>query len=258
MTALRIIGNWKMHGDAGRLAAFARAPLTPPGVAVGLAVPATLIAPAAARLPGVAIGGQDCHAAREGAHTGDLSAAMLADAGARFVILGHSERRRDHGEDDATVAAKARAALNAGLTAIVCVGERQRDPATLGAFLSAQVAGSLPRGERGSLVIAYEPVWAIGSGAQPDGAAIAAAAAIVARAVPGSDWRGAPPPVLYGGSVDPGTAPALLGVPGIAGLLVGGASLDPAAFAAIVAVAAPLSDAPRRPSGDIVSLGIDR
>src|SRR3954470_6956281 len=176
-----IAGNWKMNGllDEGRaLTGELRRRLDAAGaVPFDLAVfpPATLVYPVAELLRGsaIAVGGQDCHPTEKGAHTGDISAAMLADAGASHVIVGHSERRQDHGETDALVAAKAAAAHAAGRVAIVCVGEtrQQRDAGEAGAVVAAQVTGSLPAGATAAnTVVAYEPVWAIGTGltATPD------------------------------------------------------------------------------------------
>jgi triosephosphate isomerase len=224
-------GNWKMNGLAAELAAVAAIGAVPHRVEVVLGLPATLLARAAGL--GVALAGQDCHAAPRGAHTGDISAAMLDDAGAGFVILGHSERRRDHGETDAQVAAKVAAAWGAGLTAIVCIGETEaeyRAGATL-AVLAVQLAGSLPPGATAAnTVVAYEPVWAIGTGLTPTPAEIAAAHAHLRAHLP--DPRIA---LLYGGSVSPANAAAIFAVPDVDGALVGGASLKPETFLPIVA-----------------------
>jgi triosephosphate isomerase len=235
-------GNWKMHGLAADLAeagVLARAHPAP-GCEVLLCPPATLIARMAATLAGsaVAVGGQDCHPAAQGAHTGDISAAMLADAGATHVILGHSERRADHAETDAQVAAKAAAAQAAGLTAIICVGETeaQRDAGETLAVVEGQLAGSLPQGATAAnTVIAYEPVWAIGTGRTPTEAQIAevhaALRAALARLLPG---QVAGIRLLYGGSVKPANAAAIFALPEVDGALVGGASLKAADFSAIV------------------------
>jgi triosephosphate isomerase len=206
--------------------------------------PATLIAGFAARARGsaVAIGGQDCHAAPGGAHTGDLSAEMIADAGGTHVIVGHSERRADHGEGDPQVRAKAEAAWRAGLTAIVCVGETgaERDAGRALEIVGGQLAGSIPGGATpANLVVAYEPVWAIGTGRTPSLEDIAEMhdfirARLVARfgSAIGEAVR-----LLYGGSVKPGNAGELFAVSNVDGGLVGGASLKAADFAAIVAAA---------------------
>ena len=212
-----------------------------PGCDVLICPPATLIARlAGGRFP---VGGQDCHWEASGAHTGDISAEMLADAGAVAVIVGHSERRADHGEDDATVARKAAAAWRAGLTAIVCVGETEaeRDAGATLARVGAQLAGSIPDGATAArLVVAYEPVWAIGTGRTPSLGEIAEVhgflrETLTARFGPevGGGVR-----LLYGGSVKPGNAAEIFAVADVDGALVGGASLKAADFAAIIAAAA--------------------
>jgi triosephosphate isomerase len=225
-------GNWKMNGLAADLPALAAIGAAPRARAeVVVALPATLLARAGGL--GVALAGQDCHAAARGAHTGDVSAAMLADAGAGWVIVGHSERRRDHGESDGMVAAKAAAARAAGLTAIVCLGETEaayRAGLTL-EVLGRQLAGSLPHGASAvDTVVAYEPVWAIGTGLTPTPAEIAAAHAHLRGLLP--DPR---IPILYGGSVTPANAAAIFAVADVDGALVGGASLGPSTFLPILA-----------------------
>jgi triosephosphate isomerase len=235
-----IVGNWKMHGlraalsEVEAMAAGAAAR----GTGLWLAPSFTLVAAAAQVAAGAGgghlrIGGQDCHEAAEGAFTGSVSAAQLADAGARFVIVGHSERRAGLGESDALVRAKAGAALAAGLEVIVCVGETeaQRDAGRAGAVVAAQLAGSLPDGADG-LVLAYEPVWAIGTGRTPTLDEVAAMHGLIGEALAARYGRSVP--VLYGGSVKPDNAGALLGLPGVAGALVGGASLRAASLLAIV------------------------
>lgn len=182
----------------------------------------------------VAVGGQDCHLVVKGAHTGDVAAPMLRDCGATYVILGHSERRADHGETDAVVKAKAVTAMAHGLTPIVCVGETlaQREAGEAEAVVRAQIAGSLPEGfAAAGGVVAYEPVWAIGTGKTPTEADIAAIHAAL-RAAVGPATR-----LLYGGSVKPGNAAAILGLPNVDGALVGGASLVAEDFAAIAKAA---------------------
>ncbi|MFL1460858.1 triose-phosphate isomerase [Roseococcus sp. DSY-14] len=236
MTPL-IAGNWKMHGTLSEAAALAdgvRAGVAGAGLLV--CPPALHVAAVADRLRGsaVAVGGQDCHAQAKGAHTGDVSAPMLRDAGASFVILGHSERRDDHGETDAQVRAKAEAALAAGLTPIVCVGETeaQRLAGEAEAVVEAQLAGSLPEGFAGrGGVVAYEPVWAIGTGRTPTEDDIRAIHAAMRRAV-GPGVR-----LLYGGSVKPGNARAILALPEVNGALVGGAALVAADFLLIAEAA---------------------
>ncbi|HWT10924.1 MAG TPA: triose-phosphate isomerase [Roseomonas sp.] len=234
-----VAGNWKMHGLAADGLALARAVAAgAAGVTAEMLVcpPATLVAAIAAALSGtpVATGGQDCHANAKGAHTGDIAAAMLADAGARYVILGHSERRTDHAETDAQVKAKAAAAIAAGLTPIVCVGETlaQREAGQAEAVVRAQLAGSLPDGfAAAGGVVAYEPVWAIGTGKTPTEADIAAIHGALRQAA------GATTRLLYGGSVKPGNAAAILALPNVDGALVGGASLVAEDFLAIARAA---------------------
>jgi triosephosphate isomerase len=188
---------------------------------------------------GIEIGGQDCRAESHGAFTGDVSAAMLRDAGATLVILGHSERRQGHGETDAVVAAKAEAALSAGLEPIICVGEtlEQREAGRAVEVVRGQVMASLPAilAEKGAFAVAYEPVWAIGTGLTPSLEQIEAVhravrAAMIERLGP----AGAARPILYGGSVKPDNAREILAVPEVGGALVGGASLKAADFLGIV------------------------
>jgi triosephosphate isomerase (TIM) len=245
-----VVGNWKMNGTRAMLAearAIDRGAARHPGVQVGIAPPFTLVATLVEALETAAVGGQDCHAQSSGAFTGDVSAAMLADAGAGFVIVGHSERRAMHGESDEAVKAKAEAALAAGLGAIVCVGETepQRDAGQAEAVVAKQLDGSLPRGEGAAaqVTVAYEPVWAIGTGRVPSVADVAAMhRAIRARlvAIYGADGAGVR--ILYGGSVNAGNAAELLGVDEVGGALVGGASLTAESFLAIVAAAGPIAD----------------
>lgn len=240
-----IAGNWKMHGLAADGLALARAVAAGATGPAELVVcpPATLVGAVAAALDGspVAVGGQDCHAAPKGAHTGDIAAPMLADAGARFVILGHSERRATYRETDPTVRAKAEAAIAAGLTPIVCVGEPE-DDRLLGRaeeVVAEQLAGSLPEGfGAAGGVVAYEPVWAIGTGRTPTEADIAAMHAMIrARLVAAFPAQGAGLRILYGGSVKPSNAVAILALPNVDGALVGGASLVAEDFLAIAAAA---------------------
>ena len=237
MTRSLTVGNWKMNGDKAALAEIAAMAAVRDDLWV--APPFTLIA-AAADTQGVTIGGQDCHAAASGAHTGCVSAAMLADAGARFVIVGHSERRADNGETDADVRAKAIAARAAGLQVIVCVGETesQRNAGNAERVVEGQLAGSLP-GATDGLIIAYEPVWAIGTGRTPTPAEVAAMHGFIrSRLTTQFHEAGRGVRILYGGSVKPHNAALLLGQANVGGALVGGASLTAASLLAIAAAAA--------------------
>lgn len=237
-------GNWKMNGFGADLAEVEAliADHAAPACDVLICPPATLITKMVARAEGsaLAVGGQDCHAAASGAHTGDVSAAMLADAGARFVIVGHSERRADHGESDASVRAKAQAGIDAGLVAIVCVGEtlQEREAGETLAVIRRQVAGSVPEGATGAtLVVAYEPVWAIGTGKVPTLEEIAQVHDdIRSQLTQRFDGEVAEAVrLLYGGSVKPGNADEIFGVSNVDGALVGGASLKAADFGGIIA-----------------------
>jgi len=237
-------GNWKMHGGEADLTEVATlvAAHPAPRSEILICPPATLISRMADATGGtsVAVGGQDCHAEAKGAHTGDIAAGMLAEAGASHVILGHSERRADHGETDADVAAKTQAAWAAGLTAIVCVGEtlEEREADRTLEVVGAQLAGSIPNGaspER--LVVAYEPVWAIGTGKVPTLEQIGAVHGFIrARLVERFGAAAADGiRLLYGGSVKPGNAADIFAVGDVDGALVGGASLKAADFGPIVA-----------------------
>ncbi|MGY4396337.1 triosephosphate isomerase [Sphingomonas sp. UYAg733] len=242
MTRRKLIaGNWKMNGDLAALAeldGIAAAAAANPGVDVAIAVPATLIAAASARGPDLAIGAQDVHAADKGAHTGCISAAMIREAGARFSIVGHSERRADQHESDAEVKAKAEALHRFGLNAILCVGEtlEQRDAGQAKAVVTGQLAGSLPDAAGAAwLSIAYEPVWAIGTGRTPtvaDVAAMHGAIRTKLRALIGEEADAVR--LLYGGSVTGENAMDLLGSGDVDGALVGGASLTAAKFVPII------------------------
>jgi len=240
-----VAGNWKMNGlrasDAELKKIIARAGSLSGKADLMVCPPATLIArfAEAARGSGVAIGGQDCHAKASGAHTGDVAAEMLADAGASAVIVGHSERRTDHHETDDEIRAKAEAAWRAKLLAIVCVGEtrEQREAGDTLKVVGLQLDGSLPDGATAEiLVVAYEPVWAIGTGLTPTADDVALVHAfirerLVGRYGPaGGDIR-----ILYGGSVKPANAAELMAVPHVNGALVGGASLKAEDFLGIAA-----------------------
>ncbi len=243
-----VAGNWKMNGLRASLAELeaiiAGAPAPADRVDLLVCPPATLVrgfAEIAAGSP-VAIGGQDCHPDPSGAHTGDVSAEMLADAGATAVIVGHSERRVDHGETDALVRAKAAAAFRAGLVAIVCVGESfdERQAGRALEVVARQIEGSVPDGaDPARLVVAYEPVWAIGTGLTPTVADVAEVHGAI-RGLLGAKVGEAARAVriLYGGSVKPGNAAELLSAGDVDGALVGGASLKAADFLAIARAAA--------------------
>jgi triosephosphate isomerase (TIM) len=239
-----IAGNWKMNGLKASSAEFEAMLAGAAGVAAKadllVCPPATLIAGFAERARGVkafAVGAQDCHPKPSGAHTGDLSAEMLADAGASAIIVGHSERRADHGESDELVRQKAEAAWRAGLTAIVCIGEtrQQRDAGQTLDICGGQLKLSLPDGTRSvNLVVAYEPVWAIGTGLTPTVADVKQVHGFIREFLLGRfSGEGALVRILYGGSVKPSNAAELMAVENVNGALVGGASLKAADFLAI-------------------------
>jgi len=248
MTEMRrplIAGNWKMNGlkaSANELAAIGQgADKVWRKADLLICPPATLLFTSAAIVIGskVAIGAQDCHPAASGAHTGDLSAEMLADAGATAIIVGHSERRTDHHETDAQVRAKAEAAWRAGLVAIVCVGETQaeRDAGKTLDVVGQQLAGSVPDGATAAnLVVAYEPVWAIGTGRTPTTKDVEEVHKLIRdRLKDRFSGEGASVRILYGGSVKPSNAAELMAVANVDGALVGGASLKAVDFLAIAA-----------------------
>ena len=233
-------GNWKMNGTAAALRELHALQDAATGAAeVLICPPATLIAQAVASAGRIAIGAQDCHSATSGAHTGDVSADMLKDAGATYVILGHSERRADHGETNAQIADKTRAAWDAGLTAIVCIGETlaEREAGQTIDLVRTQLVGSLPENVTGAnTVIAYEPVWAIGTGKVPTTDQIAEVHSFLREALTarfGKDTAGAIR-LLYGGSVKASNAVEIFAVTDVDGALVGGASLTATDFAPIV------------------------
>ncbi len=240
-----IAGNWKMNGlvrdldEARAIGAAVEQGVY--GARVALCPPATLIERMAQTLAGlpVAVGGQDCSPEPSGAYTGDISAAMLVDAGASLVILGHSERRAGHGETDALVASKAQAAIAAGLEPIICVGESldQRQAGQALAIVTEQLAWSLPSGLGGAaLAIAYEPVWAIGTGLTPSLEEIAEVhQALRAGLVQALGEAGRSMPILYGGSVKAANAAQILAIEDVGGALVGGASLKADDFLPIIA-----------------------
>ena len=240
-----IVGNWKMHGlaaDIVEIEKIAEAAARFPQVDVGVCVPATLIERAVRAVPNLPIGAQDVHHAEAGAHTGCISTAMLADAGAAIVIVGHSERREAQRESDEHVRAKAEAGLKAGLLVILCVGESLavREAGEAVATVERQLDASLPRGvEVAGLAIAYEPVWAIGTGQVPTIADIAEMhAALRRRLVAAYGEAGSAIRILYGGSVKASNAAEIFSVDDVDGALVGGASLKAADFVPIVEAAA--------------------
>jgi triosephosphate isomerase len=235
-----VAGNWKMNGLREDGAALARrlaqrtieAEGAGPGCQLLICPPASLLSTVGGVLAGsgIALGGQDCHAAPKGAYTGDISPEMLADAGCSHVILGHSERRHGHGEGDPEVHDKIVGAWRAGLIAILCVGETQSDrqAGKATAIVSTQLTGSVPNGATSdNLVVAYEPVWAIGTGLTATLEDIATMHAIVRGSIPAGAR------ILYGGSVNPQNAASILGLTEVDGALVGGASLDAEGFWAI-------------------------
>lgn len=236
-------GNWKMNGTSAALAELkALLDAHPdPGCEMLICPPATLVAQAAwaVRDTVLKIGGQDCHPKASGAHTGDISAAMLADAGASHVILGHSERRADHGESDALIRAKAEAAWAAGLVAVICVGETeaQRDSGATLEVVGGQLDGSIPEGATAAnTVVAYEPVWAIGTGRTPTLQEIGEVHGFLRNRL-GARFHAEATGIrlLYGGSVKPSNAAEIFAVEDVDGALVGGASLKASDFGAIVA-----------------------
>ena len=235
-----VAGNWKMHGTADSIAEIVRiAAAVPAGVDVALCLPATLIERAARAVPGFAIGGQDVHGEAKGAFTGDLAAHQLHDAGARLVIVGHSERRDGHRESDRQVRAKAISAMAAALDVILCVGESlaEREAGRAVATVSAQLDASLPPAAPDA--VAYEPIWAIGTGRIPSLEDIGEMhSALRGRLVALYGEAGVAVRLLYGGSVKPSNAAEIFGVADVDGALVGGASLTAADFLPIVVAAA--------------------
>ena len=241
-----VAGNWKMNGLGASLAEIEAVAAAVNGASDGPEVlicpPATLVARAAAQGAGrIAIGGQDCHTEPSGAFTGEVSAEMLKDAGARTVIVGHSERRQYHEEADRDVAAKARAAWRAGLTAIICVGETEaeRDAGRALDIVANQIRGSVPDDADGAgTAVAYEPVWAIGTGRTPTNWEITQMHAhIRAELADLLGAKGREIRILYGGSVKPANAREILALPEVGGALVGGASLKAKDFLEIVRAA---------------------
>ncbi len=241
-----IAGNWKMNGLKGSMGEFdamlAGASAVTAKADLLVCPPATLVAAFAAKVKGArafAVGAQDCHPKASGAHTGDVSAEMLADAGATSIIVGHSERRADHGESDALVRQKAEAAWRARLVAIVCIGEtrEQRDAGKTLDICGTQLKGSLPDGSTSAnLVVAYEPVWAIGTGLTPTPQDVEQVHRFIRDQLTSRfKGEGAKIRILYGGSVKPSNAAELMAVANVNGALVGGASLKASDFLAIAA-----------------------
>ncbi len=237
-------GNWKMNGTSESLAEVERliAAHPAPSVEILICPPATLLSRMAGRTgrSAIALGGQDCHAAAAGAHTGDISVAMLRDAGASHVIVGHSERRADHGETDAAVRAKAEAVLAGGLTAVICIGETlaEREAGRTLEVAARQLAGSVPDGATAAaVVVAYEPVWAIGTGKVATPAEIGEVHGFIRRELQARFGAGTGGAVrlLYGGSVKASNAAEIFAVQDVDGALVGGASLKADDFSPIVA-----------------------
>jgi triosephosphate isomerase len=241
-----VAGNWKMNGLSSQieqaLAISADLAAQPAASRVAICPPAILLSRMAERLAGSAIelGGQDLHANDKGAHTGDVSGHMLHDAGATLVIIGHSERRTDHRESNAHVAAKVEAALRAGLEPIICVGETlaERKSGKALEVVVSQLAGSLPNSLNDlDFAVAYEPVWAIGTGLTPSLAEIEEMHRAIRKAIVGALASGARAPILYGGSVKPSNAQEILHAAEVGGALVGGASLTAADFLPIIRAA---------------------
>ena len=247
-----IVGNWKMHGTRSMLAearAIDRAAERLIKVEVALAPPFTLIHATRKEATLIGVGAQDCHPAEGGAHTGDISATMLKDAGAGFTILGHSERRANHQETDADVRAKADAVIGANMNAIICVGEteQQRDAGEAESVVAGQLKGSLPQGDGVAerVTVAYEPVWAIGTGRTPTVEDVSAMHNSIRAFLVEfyGEELGAAVRILYGGSVKPDNAAELLSADNVGGALVGGASLTADSFLGIVVAAAEEADA---------------
>jgi triosephosphate isomerase len=242
-----VAGNWKMNGvraSLSELDGIASAAAAAPSVDVLICPPFTLVAEAVGKAGGIAIGGQDCHTAIKGAHTGCVAAAMLKDVGASYVIVGHSERRTEYGEKDAEIRAKAEAGIAAGLVPIVCVGETEaeRDAGKAGIVVAGQLEGSVPpAGTGATLVVAYEPVWAIGTGRTPSTNDVAEMHALIrAKLIDLLGEEGTGVRILYGGSVKPDNATELMAVADVDGALVGGASLTAALFVPIIQATAAL------------------
>ncbi|WP_128892680.1 triose-phosphate isomerase [Erythrobacter sp. HKB08] len=249
-----IVGNWKMNGTRAMLSqarSIDRAAQNLMKVEVALAPPYTLIHPVHREAEQIGVGAQDCHPGEDGPHTGDISASMVADAGAKFVILGHSERRQDHGETNTLIREKGASALEAGMRILLCVGESEetRDEGKAESFVTRQLKASLPEtldNPEESLTVAYEPIWAIGTGRTPTvediGAMHCAIRATLVELY--GEEQGQAVRILYGGSVNADNARDLLAADEVGGALVGGASLTAESFLGIVIAAAELQDQP--------------
>lgn len=244
-----IAGNWKMNGSRPMLAeldGIAKAAAEFAQVDVAIAPPFTLLSEAAPRAGKVMIGGQDCHQAEKGAHTGCISAEMLVETGARFVICGHSERRAEFGETDALIQAKATTAQAAGLVTIVCIGEDEdeRDEGRAVAVVAAELDGSVPPASTaGNLIISYEPAWAIGTGRTPTTAEICEMHGMIrAKLIQMLGEEGGKVRILYGGSVTAENAAPILACPEVNGALIGGASLTADKFVPVIRIAADMPE----------------
>ena len=247
-----IVGNWKMHGTRAMLSearSIDRAAQRHMKVEVAIAPPYTLIHPVHREAEQIGVGAQDCHEQDGGAHTGDISAAMIADAGAKFVILGHSERRQAHNESNVLVKAKAGAALGVGLRVIMCCGESEatRDKGDATAFVTRQLKASLPtelENPMENLAVAYEPIWAIGTGKTAQASDIEEMHSEIRKLLIKlyGEEQGAEVRILYGGSVKPENAAEIFAVPNVGGALVGGASLTADSFMGIALAAAEMEE----------------
>lgn len=236
-----VCGNWKMNGLKAQMSEFeaiqnALTEELAAKVDLGICPPFTLISTLADKASKVTIGAQDCHANEKGAHTGDISAPMLADLGANGVICGHSERRTDHGESDADVCQKAQAILNSGMAAIICVGETkdEREAGKAIEIVTGQLEGSVPNDFSGEIMIAYEPVWAIGTGLVPSAQDVEQMHLAIRESLQARfGAKGEGVRILYGGSVKPNNAVELMAIANVDGALVGGASLKAQDFLGI-------------------------
>ena len=244
MTNLYLIGNWKQHGSRASIAAFASqwSFESHDKLTVAIAPPFPYIGELGASLPDCQLAAQDCSIHEQGAHTGEVSAEMLAEVGCRFVLVGHSERRAHHGETDELIGRKLAAAQAAGLIPVLCVGEDSatREAGDQNRAVRAQLGAALP-GIASQLLIAYEPVWAIGTGAVASPDDIATIHALISAVLTEKYGADNLPPILYGGSVNANNAADIFAIPKVDGALVGGASLDAEAFAAICTAANQIS-----------------